>query len=90
MLSIDADPALQVVGALSLSRDIAWGLGAMLEGYTFERGEPYVEHDAGLLMGLSYSLAPEVMFDIGGDVALYNSRSATLFVGVTFLPFIAR
>lgn len=88
LLSIDSKPATQVVVALSVSRDLAHGVGAMAEGYTFEGGGSYAAHDAGLLMALSYAPAPRVMFDAGVDIALYrDARSLTAFAGVTFIPY---
>ena len=88
VLSFGDKPASQFVAALSTSRDIGHGVGAMLEGYTFEGGGDYASHDAGVLMALSYSLSPRIMFDAGGDVALYrDARSMTLFAGVTFVPY---
>lgn len=88
VLSIDARPATQVLAALSLSRDLARGFGAMLEGYTYEGGGAYASHDAGILMAVSYAPSPRIMLDLGGDVALYrDARSMTLFAGVTFVPY---
>jgi len=88
LLSVDARPAAQFVAALSVSRDLARGFGAMLEGYTFEGGGAYASHDAGVLIAMSYAPTPRIMFDLGGDIALYrDARSATLFAGVTFVPY---
>lgn len=88
VISIDDKPAAQRVVALSMSRDIAWGIGAMAEGYAFTGGAPYVTHDAGFLAALSYSVAPRVMFDIGTDVALFrDARDITLFTGVTIAAY---
>jgi hypothetical protein len=88
VLSLNDKPANQYVGALSVSHDLFGGLGAMAETYAFEGGGMYASHDAGLLMALSYAPVPEVMFDLGGDVALHrDSRHGTLFVGVTFVPY---
>jgi hypothetical protein len=88
VLSIGDHPATQILNALSLSRDLGRGVGAMLEGYAFEGGAPYATHDAGVLTGLTYSIAPQVMFDAGVDVALYrDARDLTLFGGVTFAPY---
>lgn len=88
VLSIDHHPAVQELVALSLSRDLAYGVGAMLEGYTYEGGGDYAEHDAGILTGLSYALTPRIMFDAGADIALYrDARHLTLFGGLTFAPY---
>jgi len=88
VLSVDDQPAVQELVALSLSRDIGHGVGAMLESYAFWNGGAYAAHDAGVLTGLTYSLAPRVMFDAGFDVSLYrDSRNITLFTGVTFVPY---
>ncbi|NVB79589.1 MAG: hypothetical protein HOV81_14425 [Kofleriaceae bacterium] len=88
VLSVDDHPALQELVALSLSRDVGHGVGAMLEGYAFWNGGPYAEHDAGVLSGLTYAITPRVMFDGGFDVSLYrDSRNVTLFAGVTFVPY---
>jgi hypothetical protein len=85
VLSIDHHPAVQELVALSLSRDLAYGVGAMLEGYTFEDGGDYADPDAGILMALSYALTPRIVFDAGVDFALYrDTRYLTLFGGVTF------
>jgi hypothetical protein len=91
VLSMTDKPATQVLAALSLSRDIGHGVGAMLEGYAFEGGAPYGTHDAGILTGLTYSITPRMMLDAGVDIALYRDvRNLTLFGGVTFIPFSAR
>lgn len=88
VLSVDDHPALQELVALSLSRDISHGVGAMLEGYAFWNGGEYVDHDAGVLTGLTFSIAPRVMFDAGFDVSLYrDTRNVTMFAGVTFVPY---
>ena len=88
VLSLTDAPAVQGVAALSVSHDLAFGLGAMVETYAFEGGGSYAQHDAGVLMALSYAPTPRIMFDLGGDVALHrDARRATLFAGVTFIPY---
>lgn len=88
VLSLDSHPAVQELVALSLSRDLAFGFGAMLEGYAFEGGGDYAAHDAGVLTGLTYSIGPRVMLDAGVDIALHrDSRDLTMFAGVTFAPY---
>lgn len=88
ILSYDDHPAVQEVVALSLSKDLGKGIGAMLEGYGFWNGGMYTTHDAGVLTGLTYAVTPRVMFDAGFDVALYrDARNVTMFAGVTFVPY---
>jgi hypothetical protein len=77
-----------VVTALSVSHDISHGVGAMGEAYAFEGGRAYAAHDAGVLTAVSYGPSPGIMFDLGSDIALHrDARSATLFAGVTFIPY---
>jgi len=91
VLSITDKPATQLLAALSVSHDVAYGLGAMLETYAFEGGGSYAAHDAGVLMGLSYAPTPRVTFDLGGDIALHrDTRSVTLFAGITLVPYHGR
>lgn len=87
-LSVDRKPALQTIAALAISHDIAWGFGAMVEGYSFNAGGSYAKDDGGFLSALSYSPTPELVFDAGVDVALYrDTRTTTFFAGLTLLPF---
>lgn len=87
-LSVDRKPALQTVAALAISHDLAWGFGAMVEGYSFNAGGPYAKDDGGFLSALSYSPSPELVFDAGVDMALYrDTRTTTFFAGLTLLPF---
>jgi len=88
VLSMDSQPAVQYLGALSLSRDLAWGVGAMLENYAFVGGGSYADHDAGVLSGFTYAPTPRLMFDLGTDIALFrDSRNLTLFAGFTIVPY---
>lgn len=87
ILGLTDHPGAQGVAALSLSHDLAAGFGVMLEGYTFQGGGSHADHDAGILSGITYAPVPQIMFDLGGDVGLYrDTRRATLFAGVTFVP----
>ncbi len=87
LLNITGSATPQWVTAWSTSADIAYGLGFMTELYGFYGG-PATVADAGWLNALSYSPAPEVIFDLGGDVGLArDQRAYTLFVGVTFVPY---
>ena len=87
-LSLDKKPAIQTLAALAVSRDLAFGFGAMIEGYTFNGGGAYAGHDGGVLTALSFSPMPELVLDAGADTALYrDTRSVTFFAGLTMLPF---
>ncbi len=87
-LSLDKKPALQTLAALAVSRDLAFGFGAMIEGYTYNGGGAYAGHDGGVLTALSFSPMPELVLDAGADTALYrDTRTVTFFAGLTMLPF---
>jgi hypothetical protein len=80
--------SVQTFGTLAVSTALAWHLGVMWELYGFTDAGRIAPKDSGLLMGLSYSPLPTVMFDLGGDVSVFPStRKFTLFFGVTFIPF---
>lgn len=73
-------------GALSTS--VAWSsvFGTFHELYYFSPQVAGGARDGGFLFGVTLSPSPSVMFDLGGDVALFQStRTANAFVGVTFV-----
>jgi hypothetical protein len=87
VLSIDAAPATQLVAAAAVSREVLPDLGAALETYMFQGGGDHADHDAGALFALSYTPAPWIKIEAGGDVALYrDARSLTVFTAVTVVP----
>jgi hypothetical protein len=80
--------SVQTFGTLAVSAALPLHLGVMGEVYGFTDAGRIAPKDGGLLMGLSYSPLPAMMFDAGGDVSVFPStRKFTLFVGVTFIPF---
>jgi len=88
VLSVDVQPAIQLVAAAAISRDLGRDLNAALEVYTCEGGGAYADHDAGALTALSYAPTGWLTVQAGADVALYRDvRSLTLFAGLTFVPY---
>ena len=88
VLSIDDHPATQLVAAAAVSRELVPDLGAAFETYMFQGGGAYADHDAGALLALSYTPAPWIKIEAGGDLALYrDARSLTLFTAVTVVPY---
>lgn len=88
LLSLDDHPATQFVAAAAVSRELVPDLGAALETYVFQGGGEYADHDAGALVALSYTPAPWIKIEAGGDVALYrDTRSLTVFTAVTVVPY---
>jgi hypothetical protein len=78
----------QVFGTLAVSMSLPLHLGSMVEVYGFSDAGRIAPKDSGVLMGVSYSPRPAVMFDLGGDVGNFPStRKFTVFMGVTFVPF---
>jgi hypothetical protein len=83
-----AEKTFQAFGALAVTAGLPWPLGLMGEIYCFTDAGRVAPPDAGVLVALSFSLSPAVMFDAGGDASLFPStRDYTLFVGVTLVPF---
>ncbi len=79
--------SVQGFGTLAAGVPLPFHLGVMVETYGFTDAGRIAPKDAGLLMGLSYSPSPSVMFDVGEDVSVFPStRRLTLFLGVTFIP----
>lgn len=84
----DFSPSWQEFVTLATSVALPRGLGAMLEGYYFTHAGPIAPHDGGLLMAMSWSPKPWLMFDAGGDVGWFPStRSYSLFAGLTVIPY---
>jgi hypothetical protein len=78
--------ATQPFGALALSTDLGHGFSPMIEGYAYGNAGFIGPKDAGILAALAYAPIPYLVFDVGGDVALFrDTRSFSLFAGVTMI-----
>lgn len=89
VLRVDDRPKVQPWTALALSWDLPATFGGMVEGYAFADAAPLAKRDGGLLLALSESPRPWLVFDAGGDLGFYPStRSYALFVGATFVPVV--
>lgn len=80
-------PTPQGLSTLAVAFDLTHGFGFFTELYsTFGNGQA-VPLDGGSLNGFSYAPIDELVFDIGGDIGLYQStRAFSVFAGVTFVP----
>jgi hypothetical protein len=76
--------APQGLTALAVSYALPFGLVVMTELYTAMGASDAAALDGGWLNALGWAPIDAVVFDIGGDVALYPStRAATFFLGLT-------
>jgi hypothetical protein len=82
-------PLPQGFAALALSMNLAAPFGAMVEAYYFSGAAPIAERDGGLLVALSHSPKPWLMFDVGGDAGWFpSSRAYSVFFGMTIVPVV--
>jgi hypothetical protein len=80
-------PIPQGLSTLAVAFDLTHGFGFFTELYSTWGNAQAIPLDGGSLNGFSYAPIDELVFDIGGDVGLYQStRSFTVFAGVTFVP----
>jgi hypothetical protein len=77
----------QGYAALAVETEFTTEFGAIVEGYVFSDAMPYVPEDAGIVFALTHSPEPWLVFDVGGDVSLYQStRVYSTFFGMTVIP----
>jgi hypothetical protein len=77
----------QGYAALAAETEFTHEFGAILEGYVFSDAQPYSAEDAGIVFAFTHSPEPWLVFDVGGDVSLYQStRVYSTFFGMTIIP----
>ena len=80
-------PIPQGLSTLALGFSLGHGFGFFTELYSTWGNAQAVALDGGSLNGFSWQPIDEVMFDIGGDIGLYQgTRSFSVFAGVSFTP----
>jgi hypothetical protein len=81
--------ATQEWAALALSMNLPPPFGVMVEGYYFSDASPAATRDGGILLAVSHSPKPWLVFDVGADVGYFpSSRAFSAFVGMTVVPFL--
>jgi hypothetical protein len=59
-----------------------------VEGYAFSDAASIAPHDGGARVALGMAPRPWLVFDVGGDVEFPETRSYSVFVGMTVIPVI--
>ena len=85
---LEYKPLVQQELALAISRPVFKGLPftAMVEVYGFTDASPIAPRDAGILVGLAWTVWRNLVLDAGGDLELSRTQSASLFAGLTWTP----
>jgi hypothetical protein len=84
---IDGMSRSQPWGALALSMAVNDRWTAMAETYVYADASPLAPQDGGLLFALAYAVHPWLIVDGGGDIGAFpETRKASVFIGVTWIP----
>ena len=89
--AIDDAPLPQGLAALAWTLTLPSPFGAMLETYEYTDARGIAPHDVGTLAALTISPKKWLVFDVGGDLGwVPSTRSGSLFVGASFVPYVRR
>lgn len=87
VFDLGGTPTPQGLATLAIAFDLTHGFGFFTELYSAFGNAQAVPLDGGSLNGFSFAPIDELVFDVGGDIGLYQStRAFSLFAGVTFVP----
>jgi hypothetical protein len=87
VFDLGGTPTPQGLAPLAVAFDLTHGFGFFTELYSAFGNAQAVPLDGGSLNGFSFAPIDELVFDVGGDIGLYQTtRSFSVFAGVTFVP----
>lgn len=87
LLQMQAEPKVQLWGALAVSVALPHQFAIMGELWGMNDALPVATRDAGFLFALAWAPAPWLVFDIGGDLGLIQEvRQFSGFAGLTIIP----